>query len=101
MAVSDGQSVVMYGERQASQEALMTPGPLIQQTPETTSPVVTEPPAATPAGTDYIINANTEKFHYPSCKSVGQMKESNKVFYTGTREELLAKGYDPCGNCHP
>lgn len=52
-------------------------------------------------GTDYVLNKNSKKFHYPKCGSVSKMKESNKEFYTGTREDLIAKGYDPCGNCHP
>ncbi|MGN8732906.1 hypothetical protein ACTNEY_04590 [Fusicatenibacter saccharivorans] len=29
------------------------------------------------------------------------MKESNKMFFTGTRDELISQGYNPCGNCHP
>lgn len=54
-----------------------------------------------PVGTDYVGNKNTKKFHYSWCNSVDQMKESNKYFYTGTREEMMAKGYKSCGNCHP
>lgn len=51
---------------------------------------------------DYVLNRNTGKFHYPDCKSVTeQMKESNKVFITCSRDLLLALGYKPCGNCHP
>lgn len=52
-------------------------------------------------GTDYVLNKNSKKFHYPGCGSVKKMKESNKEFYTGTREDLIDRGYDPCGNCHP
>lgn len=57
--------------------------------------------APVPAGTDYILNKNTKKFHYPECRSVKQMKEKNKKYYTGTREECIGMGYDPCGNCNP
>ena len=49
----------------------------------------------------YILNTNTKKFHYPSCSSVNQMKEKNKAKSNETREQLIAKGYSPCGNCHP
>lgn len=49
----------------------------------------------------YILNTNTKKFHYPSCKSVNQMKEKNKKPYTGTREEIIEMGYVPCKNCNP
>lgn len=50
---------------------------------------------------DYIANKNTKKFHLPSCSSVKQMKESNKLFYTGSRDDLIAQGYAPCKRCGP
>ena len=49
----------------------------------------------------YILNTNTGKFHYPDCSSVDQMKEKNKREYTGTRDDLIDQGYDPCGRCKP
>lgn len=52
-------------------------------------------------GTEYILNTNTKKFHYPSCSSVKQMKASNKKEYTGSRDDLIAQGYDPCKKCNP
>lgn len=51
--------------------------------------------------TTYILNTNTLKFHYPSCSSVNQMSEKNKQEYTGSRDNLIAQGYSPCGNCNP
>lgn len=51
--------------------------------------------------TEYIVNENTKKFHYPDCRSVKQMKEKNKTYSTLTREELINQGYDPCQNCNP
>lgn len=52
-------------------------------------------------GTDYVLNTNSKKFHYPFCGSVKKMKAKNTAYYNGTRDEVIAKGYDPCGNCHP
>lgn len=49
----------------------------------------------------YIVNTNTGKFHKPSCRSVKQMKESNKSERTTTRDELISEGYVPCKNCNP
>lgn len=49
----------------------------------------------------YIGNKNSHKFHYPYCDSVGDMKEKNKVFFYGAREEVIDAGYKPCGNCKP
>ncbi len=52
-------------------------------------------------GTDYILNTNTKKFHYPWCSSVDQMAEKNKLEYTGDREDVIEMGYDPCKRCNP
>lgn len=60
----------------------------------------TQMPDAT-AGTSYILNTNTKKFHYPSCSSVTQMNEKNKQEYTGSRDEVISMGYEPCHNCKP
>lgn len=38
---------------------------------------------------------------YPSCSSIKTMSEKNKGYHTGSRDELIAKGYSPCGRCHP
>ena len=48
----------------------------------------------------YIGNKKSKKFHYPSCKSVGAMKESNKVEFS-SREEAISRQYQPCGECNP
>ena len=60
-----------------------------------------EEPVAVSAGTDYILNMNTKKFHYPDCSSVGQMKEKNKWAYNGSRDDVIAMGYVPCKRCNP
>ena len=68
---------------------------------ETTEPAVEESTEAISAAQDYVVNKSSKKFHYPHCESVGKMKESNKEFVTATREALLDRGCDPCGNCNP
>ncbi len=50
---------------------------------------------------DYIANKNTYKFHHTWCSSVKDMKEKNKWYYNGSRDELINIGYKPCGNCNP
>ena len=50
---------------------------------------------------DYVLNTNTKKFHYTYCSSVKRMSEKNTSYYTGTREDVINMGYDPCGNCNP
>ena len=53
------------------------------------------------SGITYIANISTHKFHRPDCASVMKMKEKNKWYFTGTREELIELGYSPCKNCDP
>ena len=54
-----------------------------------------------PAGTTYVVNKNSGKFHYPSCDSVNDMKEKNKEYSTKTRDELINEGKKPCKRCNP
>lgn len=49
----------------------------------------------------YILNTSSMKFHYPGCSSVNTISDHNKAEFTGTRDEILARGYSPCGRCHP
>ena len=57
--------------------------------------------AAVPARTNYVVNTNSGKFHDPSCDSVKDMKEKNKMYFEGTRDELIQQGYDACNRCNP
>ncbi len=51
--------------------------------------------------TTYVLNTNTKKFHYPSCKDVKKIKEKNYATSTSSRDDIVAQGYSPCGHCHP
>lgn len=76
-----------------------------------TTPAATEPPAPaqeeTPAEQPaanvftYVINTDSGIFHYPSCSSAKRISDANRSEYTGTRDDLIAQGYSPCGNCDP
>lgn len=52
-------------------------------------------------GTDYVLNTNTKKFHLPSCGSAKNIRQENKEEYTGSRQQLVETGYEPCGSCKP
>lgn len=67
----------------------------------TPEPHAAETPASTVTTYDYVINTSTGKFHYSWCSSVGQMKESNKWYYSGTHDEVVNMGYVPCQRCCP
>ena len=49
----------------------------------------------------YVANTSTKKFHKSTCASVSKIKSENRLDYTGTREELISEGYDPCKKCNP
>lgn len=52
-------------------------------------------------GQTYILNENTKKFHDPGCSGADDIKKKNKREFTGTRDELIEDGYEPCGRCQP
>ena len=84
-----------------------TPAPTAAPTAEPEPEPSEEPqPEADPTPTpavirEYVLNKGTMKFHKPSCSSVKDIKEENKEFFEGTRDEVIEMGYEPCGRCHP
>ena len=79
------------------------PGVTIDYATGESWPEGTEQPDAgqSGAGQHYVINTSSMKFHLPDCPGVSNMSEQNKQEYTGSREELIAWGYSPCGTCDP
>ncbi len=56
---------------------------------------------STPTSSSYVLNTSSKAFHYSSCASVARMSDANRAVYNGSRNDLISKGYHPCGNCHP
>jgi len=82
--------------RPAEKEALFTPAqttPAEEKTEEATT-------GDTPSPT-YVLNTGSHKFHLPGCKSVPTIKAENRSDTQETRDELMARGYSPCGSCKP
>ena len=50
---------------------------------------------------EYVLNKSSKVFHKPGCGSVSKMKDKNKEYFSGNRQDLINQGYNPCGNCHP
>ena len=105
-AYSDGNNVSIETAKSATTDEIFTAGKNIvtQSAPETVTEVITtealtEAPA--PVGIDYVVNTNTKKFHYAYCSSANQIKEKNRMDYTGSRDDLIAQGYVPCKKCNP
>lgn len=109
--LSDGKSINISTTKKANLNQLLTPSFIPTPTPEPT-PTPTPKPTSTPTPEPvveeqkpieqyYIINTNTGKFHYPTCRSIKRMKDKNKLEFTGTRDDVLARGYSPCMICNP
>lgn len=84
----------------------MPPAPAPE--PEPVVPVAVPDPESTEteivpdvSQVDYVLNTNTHKFHYPTCSSVETIKEKNRQDFSGTRDEVIGMGFDPCGRCNP
>ena len=65
-------------------------------TVETPTEPTTEP--TTEPKVTYILNTSSKKFHVESCSS---LPTSNREDFVGTRDEVVAMGYSPCGRCKP
>lgn len=50
---------------------------------------------------EYVLNTSSKKFHYPECSGAKDIKDTNREEFEGTRQELIRKGYEPCGRCNP
>lgn len=48
----------------------------------------------------FVGSAKSDKYHYPSCSAAKKIKSSNLVTFSSSAE-ARAKGYVPCGICHP
>jgi len=49
---------------------------------------------------NYLGNANSKKFHRPSCQWAQKISPGNRVWFE-TREEATNAGYQPCKVCKP
>ena len=47
----------------------------------------------------YVLNTKSLKFHIPTCSTVSKMSQANREDSNLSRDEVIAKGYVPCGVC--
>ena len=98
ICTSDGRSVTFIVGRNQDIDTLSPAGSNSTQQVKETAEVSIQ---SVSEDVTYILNANTHKFHIPSCPSVVEMNEKNKKYFTGPRDEAIANGYSACGRCHP
>ena len=78
-----------------------SPTPTVAATPND-EPSKSQPQAAaevTPRVYTFILNTSTHKYHDSKCSTLKDLKDENREEFTGTREEVEAMGYEPCGRC--
>ena len=92
------QQALMLQQQQAA--ALQAQQLATQQVPKTVSFAV--PSQVAIGGTsNYVLNKNTKKFHYPTCSSVGDMSPKNRIDVSMSRNEIISQGFVPCKRCNP
>ena len=69
--------------------------------PDTSRSEKTEAPEEPSAPVTYVLNGSSFRFHRPDCEMTSKISAKNRVDFTGTREEAIELGYDPCGVCRP
>lgn len=89
------------GNESSASKAETSPAAETQTSAPAAETQTSAPAKAQSTSSTYIANTNTMKFHYPSCSSVDQMNPSNKMEFSGSRDELISQGYVPCKRCNP
>lgn len=87
---SDGQNITIETAKEADEDEIFKPADVAKNEEYTTE--------STGDAQAYVLNTKTMKFHYPSCSG---LPTKNRADTTATRDELIAKGYSPCGICKP
>ncbi len=106
VAVSDGETITFNtdpSESWLSGNSEKTENFIEDEVISNTKVIENNENKSTDEGITYVYNSNTEKFHYPDCPSVKDIKPKNRVDLNCSREELLNtyKGAKPCKRCNP
>ena len=65
---------------------------------QASSPITT--PSSTVSGGPFVGSSKSDKYHYPSCSATKKIKPANLVTFSSSAD-ARARGYVPCGICHP
>lgn len=55
----------------------------------------------TTSNATYVLNTDSHKFHKPTCSSAKKINSANRQDFSGTRDAVIAQGYDACKICNP
>ncbi len=73
----------------------------VSQAPAPVSKSTSSGSATGSPSASYVINTNTGRFHHSWCGEIKKMKDKNKWYYEGSRDEIVNMGYVPCKKCNP
>jgi beta-lactamase superfamily II metal-dependent hydrolase len=65
---------------------------------QASSPITT--PSSTVSGGPFVGSSKSDKYQYPSCSAAKKIKPANLVTFSSSAD-ARARGYVPCGICHP
>ena len=99
VAVSDGNNI-FFSKTESTTWAVGEPTSDVANVNDTSQQNAEVAPVE---GIAYVLNTNSMKFHYPTCDSVKDMKQKNRLDITCAREVLLEQYPDavPCKRCNP
>ena len=66
------------------------------QSPDRSPPMLKKETRATVG--QYVASKSGSAYHFPWCPGAAKITEKNKIWFA-TKEEAVAKGYKPAGNC--
>lgn len=92
------------GNKDSKDPAPTEPPAAAQTTAATTAPATvptTEQKETTAPVRTYILNTSSKKFHKTNCSKAKDIADENREEFTGTRQEVIDQGYEPCGSCNP
>lgn len=103
-AISNGMAVAFVPEMNATADTLAGAGAGQNSTSSVTSASVigaATSNAIANVGTTYVLNTNSHKFHYASCKYAQQISAKNRQDVSWSRDQITAQGYKACKVCKP
>jgi len=68
--------------------------------PSITSTQATTAVSTTSSDGTFVGSSKSDKYHYPTCSAAKKIKSANLVTFASSAE-AKARGYVPCGICHP
>lgn len=87
---SDGQNITIETAKEADESEIFKPAGVTNNVENTE--------VSNGEAQAYVLNTKSMKFHYPTCSGLPTKNRSDTV---ATRDELIVKGYSPCGTCKP